>query len=236
MATLYIKQGFRKEAIDVYRQLIIQDPADAGLKDRLAALERGDDAAPEFDEPPPDAVEPEPAPANAALAEVSFAGVGLNTPSKATPIQTPTVEKGPSAREFFAGFAKRGASPTAAAGRTSATQSPVSASGWPLDSIFGAAHEVKDLHAAEVLAGVGTFTGPSGGTGFDELFAAGGTPASAARSVSRASETLKFDQFFAKRVAGAAEDATPAAPDAAPAAAGDDELDKFQGWLKGLKP
>jgi hypothetical protein len=53
--------------------------------------------------------------------------------------------------------------------------------------------------------------------------------------VTRASQTLKFDQFFA---AGAPAADAAAAPPAAsgPAAAGDDDLDKFQGWLKGLKP
>lgn len=40
MADLYFKQGFRDRAIDVYRQLIAQRPADVGLRERLAEIER----------------------------------------------------------------------------------------------------------------------------------------------------------------------------------------------------
>jgi hypothetical protein len=39
MAELYIQQGFHDRAADVYRQLIEQRPGDAGLRDRLHALE-----------------------------------------------------------------------------------------------------------------------------------------------------------------------------------------------------
>ena len=40
MAALYVQQGLHDKAIDVYRQLIVQAPADQGLKDRLRALEQ----------------------------------------------------------------------------------------------------------------------------------------------------------------------------------------------------
>lgn len=39
MGDLYLKQGFRAEAAEVYRELLAQRPADAGLKAKLAALE-----------------------------------------------------------------------------------------------------------------------------------------------------------------------------------------------------
>jgi hypothetical protein len=256
MAALYIQQGYKKEAIDVYRQLIAQDPSDAGLKDRLAALERGEtvaDAGIEFETPPADAAEPTPAPANAVLADMSFAGVGLSTPApSAAPLELPAAS-GPSARDFFGNFARRAAAPTngsapasdsaapSAAAPSAPAESPAPAapaapaakSGWPLDALFGAANDVADLHAAEVLAGIATFAGPSGGTGLDALFS-GETPPTRP-AVTRASQTLKFDQFFA---AGAPAADAAAAPPAAsgPAAAGDDDLGKFQGWLKGLKP
>ncbi len=243
MAALYIKQGFRQEAIDVYRQLIAQDPNDAGLQQRLAALENTDQAMPEFEAPAADASEPTPAPANAALAEVSFAGVGLETPVPAAPIKVPAAaESGPSAREFFSGFARRAAIAGAAAATVVATaavpaaasERPASPTGWPLDAIFTTAPSDTDARAAEIIASVGTFEGPSGGTGLDELFASGGaasaTPPST-RTINRASESLKFDQFFAApgTSASAAPDDTPPAPD-------DDDLDQFHGWLKGLKP
>lgn len=239
MAELYLKQGFRAEAMAVYRQLIEQSPADTALRERLAALEAAPEAAPEsmpeFEVPAADAVEPEPAPANAVLADVSFAGVGLRTPGEPTPVITPAVPSGPSAREFFGAFARRAAVATAtvaavaaavpaadaAAPTPAATQAPTSA--WPLDALFGAPNDVRDMHAAETLAGMATFEGPDGGTGLGALV--GGAPAQR-RSVPRASNSLKFDQFFS----------TPGTP-AAPASDGpaDDDLDQFQGWLKGLK-
>ena len=253
MAALYLKQGYKNEAIEVYRQLIAQDPADAGMRDKLAALERGEETGLEFEAPAPGAPEPEPAPANAVLADVSFADVGLSTPSPAPPPMAMPAAVGPSAREFFAAFARRGAAAAAPAAAQVAAVAPaptlhagpaspvversahVSASGWPLDAIFEPASDVADLHAAEVVASIGTFEGPSGGTGLDELFATTG-PAPRA-SVIRASETLKFDQFFAAPGAAPASGApTAPASGATPAATGDDDLNQFQGWLRGLKP
>ena len=72
--------------------------------------------------------------------------------------------------------------------------------------------------------------GPTGGTGLDTLFAG---DSQAKPVVARASQTLKFDQFFA---GGAAPQGGEAAAQPGPAAADGDDLDKFQGWLKGLKP
>jgi hypothetical protein len=90
---------------------------------------------------------------------------------------------------------------------------------------------VRDLHAAETLAGIATFEGPDGGTHIDELLT--GESSTPRRSVPRVSESLKFDQFFAApgSTATPTPPSTPAADDA-----GDDDLDQFQDWLKGLKP
>ncbi len=254
MAALYVQQGLLSEAIGVYRQLVAASPDDAGLKSKLAELERMhaqeqrpaeasvSEEMPDFDAPL-DATEPEPAPANAAMDDVSFGAIALKGQGTATPIVTPAVAGGPSAREFFGTFARRAAVVAAAAAASataSAAAAPVAesdaepptavstaASGWPLDALFGAANDVRDLHAAEALAGLGTFPGPDGGTGIDEILAGDSAPR---RSVPRASETLKFDQFFQKPGTASASE-----PEAAPAAPGDDDLDQFQGWLKGLK-
>ncbi len=236
MAELYIKQGFRAEAIGVYKQLIAQSPDDAGLRSRLAALESEPDGLPEFELPSADAAEPEPAPANTVLADVSFTDVGLRTPGNAAPVITPAADTGPSAREFFGAFARRAAVATAAvAAVATAAATPVEAaaapvavtadpaSAWPLDALFGAASDVRDLHAAETLSGIATFEGPDGGTGLGGLLA--DAPAQR-RSVPRVSQSLKFDQFFSTP-------GSPAAP--APDGPADDDLDQFQGWLKGLK-
>ncbi|MBA3854142.1 MAG: hypothetical protein C0503_06990 [Gemmatimonas sp.] len=252
MAALYVQQGLLPEAIGVYRQLVEASPSDAGLRGKLAELERmhaqaslpaaaaPSDEMPDFDTPLHDE-EPMPAPANAAMADVSFGDIGLKGQGAATPIVTPVVPAGPTAREFFGGFARRAAVVAAAVAApvAVATAAPLPAaedseppteisasaaalaSGWPLDALFGAASDVRDLHAAETLAGIGTFTGPDGSTGLGELLSVTAAPK---RAVPRASETLKFDQFFQKP--------GTAAPAAAP---GDDDLDQFQDWLKGLK-
>ena len=41
MAELYLQQGFTQEALAVYRQLLAKNPADAGLRERVASLEKG---------------------------------------------------------------------------------------------------------------------------------------------------------------------------------------------------
>ena len=41
MAELYLQQGFTQEALAVYRQLLAKNPTDAGLRDRVASLEKG---------------------------------------------------------------------------------------------------------------------------------------------------------------------------------------------------
>lgn len=41
MAELYLRQGFRDEALGVYRQLLQQSPGDEALRDRVAQLEKG---------------------------------------------------------------------------------------------------------------------------------------------------------------------------------------------------
>ena len=49
MAELYLQQGFRDEALQVYKQLAEQNPDDASLRDRISRLEHGDRASISFD-------------------------------------------------------------------------------------------------------------------------------------------------------------------------------------------
>jgi tetratricopeptide (TPR) repeat protein len=42
LAELYLQQGFRDEALSIYRQLVVREPDNQGLKDRIAAIEKGD--------------------------------------------------------------------------------------------------------------------------------------------------------------------------------------------------
>lgn len=260
MAKVYLEQGLTDRAIDVYRQLVAQSPADEGLRDRLRALETQSRASLEFDVPA-DAVEiAEPAPANAMLSAMSFDEVALDTPvAPRAPRTTPAASaspvaesSGPNVRDFFAAFARRGLTvappvvtiPTAAG-------SPLS----PLDELFGPEVHVEDERAAHRLAAVGATSGPSGGTALDSLFGEGPSapmppelPSASpgAPRVSRASEKLRFDQFFSSSSVPSAM-STPTDAETAPivesssytgelpsAAPEDDDLDQFQGWLRGL--
>lgn len=245
MAKLYLEQGFRDRAIDVYRQLIEQDPADVGLRERLEKLERPSlGFEPTVDEVGDDA-EASPPP-NAMLADVSFADVELVTPPRMpTPRAAPVVSAGPTAREFLRAFAERSLTPaptpTVAGGR---------APHGALDALFGHAVAAEDERAAHRLATVGATSGPSGGSALDSLFGEGPSaplPEILSRhSTPRASERLSFERFFSPSHSEAVSpEATVEEPSATPElevgpleeeAPGDDDLDQFQGWLRGLTP
>ena len=257
-----------------------------------------------FETPPAVESVPEPhPPANAMLSEMSFEGLSLSTPAATrrsvspvaatpvvpavpavpAPVPTPTpAPSGPTARDFFGRFARRGLAPAAPAAPTPASTPAVptptaglplltpssavpSVAGGPLsplDSLFGVAVDEADERAAHRLASIGATSGPSGGSALDSLFGEGpsapmppelrATEAPARPSVPRASESLRFDQFFASSLPSATPsapstpvEATPAAEalepepelemlDEAEAGDDDDDLDQFQGWLRGL--
>ena len=271
MAELYVQQGFKERAADVYRQLIAQSPNDDGLRRRLDALEAPVRSSLGFDTPIEVSalVEPPP-PANAMLSEVSFAEVSLSTPGESgrhslpTPVVAPPVapalesivpspepvDSGPSAREYFGGFARRSLTPRSTA-RTGGQPSGGTPLGTPLDALFGAAVANDDERAAHLLAAVGATSGPSGGTALDSIFGEGPsapmpvettTLATPRAGIPRASDKLRFDQFFSTPDASAVVEA-PAVPEEASAPATgagedppaeDDDLDQFQGWLRGL--
>lgn len=259
MAKLYLEQGFRAEAIDVYRKLVAQDPTDSAMRQKLDELEAASRVSVEFEAPSA----PEPAD-NAMLADVSFADVALDTPASAPRIPTPAAAPriptpaatpafaGPSAREFFATFVHRAA---VARGGVAHPADPHTYTGdsyaippalSSLDGMFGVEVNQDDQRAANQLSGVGTTTAPSGTSSLDNLFASAAAPSAPQHrgSTPRASEKLKFDQFFtststpqpSRPVTPAAEPPSAAEPASAEprTADGDDDLDQFQGWLKGL--
>ena len=153
---------------------------------------------------------------------------------------------------------------TAAVIATSAVPSAAGGPLSPLDEVFGTSVDSEDERSAHRLAAVGATSGPSGGTELDSIFGEGpsapmppeGPSALGARSsVGRASTKLRFDQFFASSVPSATPSGSPpvqesdavAQPIAEPASAPepsddaegeeppeDDDLDQFQGWLRGL--
>jgi hypothetical protein len=285
MAELYLKQGHRDQAMDVYRQLIEQSPRDESLREKLAALENEGRMSLEFLTPTDaELAEPTPAPANSMLAEMSFDDVALKTPVRpatparsAAPVRAPTppraapvvkaptptppkpkpaVPAGPTAREYLGAFAKRGFTPLSspvipsapAPSAPSAPTPPQSASPVPgggLDLMFGGEVNADDDRAAHRLAGVGATSGPSGGSALDSLFGEGpSAPMPAAlldgrAPVQRASDKLRFDQFFTPTAEAPSVEAPSAPmPDMQELASApppeDDDLDQFQGWLRGL--
>jgi len=266
MAQVYVQQGHTDKAIAVYKQLVAQAPDDAQLLERLHALESplpemppAPPARPSLGFDTPFSTEPvdEPAPANAMLSAISFDGLSLSTPEAPARRETPVA--GPSAREFFSRFLHRAATPVATSAVTPVVTPSVptgpSAAGAllsPLDEIFGTTVRPEDEAAAHRLAGVGATSGPSGGSALDSLFGEGPsapmpTSTPSRGSVTRASEKLRFDQFFASSTpvegSAAATDAPQPEPDlpmddasepGVEDAGEDDDLDQFQGWLRGL--
>jgi len=121
----------------------------------------------------------------------------------------------------------------------------------PLDDLFGTSVPADDESAAHRLAAIGATSGPSGGTALDSLFGEGPSapmPSMTPKgSAPRLSDKLKFDQFFTEPASAPAEAASAPEPpsvsdpdivereSAKPGeGGGDDDLDQFHGWLKGL--
>ncbi|MBM3907877.1 MAG: hypothetical protein FJ363_07350 [Gemmatimonadetes bacterium] len=155
MAELYLQQGFREEALGVYRQLLAQNPEDAGLAERVKHLEHGTRSSlaidsvseqieadavaeevrrtgsiPTVPAAPADTAAPvEPAEVAAPDAPVQAAALAEPAASAepAAPAQPalPPAPTGPTAREVFARIAARRAIPGVAT--DTAVEAPVAA-------------------------------------------------------------------------------------------------------------
>jgi tetratricopeptide (TPR) repeat protein len=148
MAQLYLQQGYKQLALQVYRQLAVSRPQDEGLRNRIAEIEAADAA-----EHP---------------GEVA-------APRKQTSVERPAAPeeiagRQPSVREFFATLGRRRPPhPSSRGGSRSGnnqpadTRAPLGAAppGPTLDTVFaGATVSASDARAASRLAGAF-----SGGTG-----------------------------------------------------------------------
>ncbi|MGH7654270.1 MAG: tetratricopeptide repeat protein [Gemmatimonadaceae bacterium] len=249
MAELYLQQGFNAEALDVYRQLSAALPGDETLKERVRMLEQAAEPASKA-EPEAEAeaeTEPEAETETEALVEPELA----REPVRPVAVLVDTV------RSYFAGLAARravqgnartrAASPTPVP-RTSAPQFVVAGAAAELEELFAgqpiaASDEQAALAFAQVAGAVemglasvkGKPTAPAStelslDSVFRESDGRGSTP------VSRQSQTLRFDQFFA--AGGDEGDALPSHSSSAPAGepGSPAELQQFQSWLTGLKP
>jgi hypothetical protein len=165
MAQLYLQQGYKQLALQVYRQLAVSRPQDEGLRNRIAEIEAADAAEHPGEVAPP------------ARKETPAARKEAPAPRKEAPVESPTAPeeiagRQSSVREFFATLGRRrpphpssrGGSrsgnnqPAPADTRTPLGAAPPSAT---LDTVFaGATVTAADARAASRLAGAF-----SGGTG-----------------------------------------------------------------------
>jgi tetratricopeptide (TPR) repeat protein len=186
MAELYLQQGFRDEALDVYKQLAEENPLDASLRERVHELESGGRSSLSLERVAEDVPEePEPLGIEALAPPVAAPVAPSVASSVSTPISTPAAAAGApasrNAREFFSSIAarravknegtpQRGVATTAAATAAAPLLSsdgvagPTVSSGGTLDSLFGGAEIASnDEHLALAFARVGESVDPATG-------------------------------------------------------------------------
>jgi hypothetical protein len=238
MAELYLKQGFRQEALAVYEQLSSAAPGDERLSAKVASL-RADSAAP--------------ARASGPAARTFFASIAARRPGERAIGSAP-----PSDDDFGPSADDESSDPPAAPGAAHAAdvtddaQTPtVSAPaeqrpGGSIDALFGnRPSRGSEDSAASALAqafGSGGDATPLAGnptrpaTGeltLDSVFREGSRPP-------RTSQGFSFDQFFSQNVegdktsgGGRNSQEVPAAGE--PAERNEDDIEQFNSWLQGLK-
>ena len=150
MAQLYLQQGYKQLALQVYRQLAVARPQDEGLRNRIAEIEAAD----------------------AAEHPREVAPARRETAAERPAAAEETAGRQPSIREFFATLGRRRPPSPSSRGRASTgnNQPPVvdmrpplgaSPPGANLDTVFaGATVSPADARAASRLAGA--FSGTSG--------------------------------------------------------------------------
>jgi tetratricopeptide (TPR) repeat protein len=242
MAELFLKQGFRDQALDVYRQLLAASPSDARLQQRVAELQPAGPA------PAGDSVRDflsrlatlrpgERAAAAAPPADDDFAIPAAPPAASVSPPPAPAPAAAPAGAPHMSTGVERGATTQGASGS--------------IDALFGnRAVGTSEDSAASALAQA------FGGAPPEPTPALTGRPARAANGElsldsvfrdspprpPRASQSFSFDQFFSPE-GGSPERASPAPPAPAaepgasePAERSADDIEQFNSWLQGLKP
>jgi hypothetical protein len=248
MAELFLRQGFRDRALDVYRQLLAANPADERLQRRVAELQPA-------------------APAAAGesvrdfLARIAALRPGERAASAAPPSDEDFASLESDAAST-AGGAPAPAAPSGGGGETSPDAAPASTmstglergaatqgSTGSIDALFGnrAAGTSEDSAASALAQAFGASAEPApvitgrparaaaGELSLDSVFR-DGPP-----RPPRASQSFSFDQFFSPESAAPERSPAPAPPTDQPAASepaerGTDDIEQFNSWLQGLKP
>ena len=223
MAELYVKQGHRDQALDVYRQLVQRNPDDVALAGRLRELE----AAGARPAPP----EPEPVPA--APEVVADAGPTIREflESIALGRRRPVNSHEPPPvadvhNEPTAGRAPSSVTDSLGQLFASAEQSSAPGSPPPRADDFTARAPSDEAHALPLP---GRPSKPAASEiSLDHVFRHA-TPATGSQS-----HSFSFDQFFSQQAQQdvAASDAAPATEESAGLS---DDIQQFNAWLEGLK-
>ncbi len=254
MAELYVKQGFREEALSVYRQLLDASPDDERLRARVADLETVPTATTD----------------NGPNVRDFFARLASRVPGAGEVAETPpsnddfAADDDVSADEQFASFdqlatndqfasnddfASFDAIEAPTTGVAQETQALESASG-SIDALFGSdtradATDSTSSALAEAFApesNVPPLSGrparaATGELSLESVFRDG------AQGGARRSQSFSFDQFFAEGAVANSESAARPTPRQAPeipppgepAERGADDIEQFNAWLQSLK-
>jgi len=224
MAELYLKQGFRTEALAVYEQLSAANPSDERLAERVASLRT--EAAPAASAGPP--------------VREFFARFAARRPWERAAAAAP-----PSENDFAAPGMPPELPPEVIAAEAELTDAAPAPTGGSIDALFGnkPTGTTEDSAASALSQAFGgspdtpPITGnparqATGELSLDSVFREGG-----ARGP-RNSQGFSFDQFFShnaegERTSGGAAQEGPATGE--PAERSADDIEQFNSWLQGLK-
>jgi hypothetical protein len=239
MAELYLKQGFRTEALAVYEQLSAANPADQRLAEKVAALR----------------AETVPAPAAGPPVREFFARFALRRPWERASAAAPPSEDDFSSDEEPSAPTETASetaptSPAPEERHASAEAPPTTAStGGTIDALFGnrPTGSTEDSAASalsQAFGGTSTPDAPpiagnparpaTGELSLDSVFRDGG-----ARGA-RNSQGFSFDQFFSQntegdRTSGGGTTSQDNPAGGEPAERTADDIEQFNSWLQGLK-
>ena len=250
MAELYLKQGFRDQALDVYRQLLAATPGDARLRARMAELQAQPAPAP--------AVRPPDTGPNVRefLARIATLRPGSRAAGQAPPSSddfasfdsAPATAAAPANGAQHESWSEPSARAEPVEPRTPPAPTAETRPSGSIDALFGSRATTSEDSAASALAQAfgGAVEAPS----------MAGRPARAAskelsldsvfRDASgrppRASGSFSFDQFFSESASPPPAERPPVrttgphdAVSSEPAERTADDISQFNSWLQGLK-
>jgi len=243
MAELYVKQGFREQALDVYKLLLAASPENPRLRERVASLQAPEepDSGPNVREffarlaarrPSDRGATAEPPAASDFASFDSFDTVpdhGAPTEDAASAAHDGGTSEAP-ASEAAAAPASGGGSIDALFGQRPVASADTSAASALAQAFGGAENEAPPISGRPARAAAGELS-------LDSVFRDGGA------RPPRSAQSFSFDQFFSESAS------TPRPPESGPTATPSqgtgaqgeaaersaDDIEQFNSWLQGLK-